>query len=513
MSVRWPTSPPVARSFSSCGVRPARLSGADDQPVACRRPCRRSSAGSASTWLSLVSTHTRNPTTATSSTTSSTSRLRPRRRAAAAGARRSGGSTGGARSGRRGGPGSAAAGRRPRASARWAAAACGPARRRDRLRRGGGLRSGRVGPGGPGRRLAAPVRRRRRRADRPGAVAPRGRRPHSSPLTALPRCTGDAARRRCDTVSPARSPSRAPPRFVDRVCPHDTHRRDPGRGRASTPRRTVEPSHSKLGAVDTLRDVRRHEPGATPAFGGPCAGSTTRRDRLFRRVHRRARHAGRAAVVVGHWPSSPFGAFTDVMVERPDGHRMLLAPTAEVAGFVARDVHLRRGVPRPRRRDRRPTTGGPCTRGPLDLAFTVGRRSAARRAPARGAAGGSPPTRGGSPRSTSSPAACCPACGPGAAPGRGGASTTPRWTCTGSPARGSRGTGADQGGLTPVDPPVRFGFGSTPRAPSLVRWSRWCRGDGCRPSCPTRTSPRARPPSTRSAWASSGSRRCRCCGR
>jgi hypothetical protein len=29
--------------------------------------------------------------------------------------------------------------------------------------------------------------------------------------------------------------------------------------------------------------------------------------------------------------------------------------------------------------------------------------------------------------------------------------------------------GVDQGGLTPVDPPVRFGFGSTPRAPSLVR--------------------------------------------
>jgi hypothetical protein len=29
--------------------------------------------------------------------------------------------------------------------------------------------------------------------------------------------------------------------------------------------------------------------------------------------------------------------------------------------------------------------------------------------------------------------------------------------------------GVDQGGLAPVDPPVRFGFGSTPRAPSLVR--------------------------------------------
>jgi hypothetical protein len=29
--------------------------------------------------------------------------------------------------------------------------------------------------------------------------------------------------------------------------------------------------------------------------------------------------------------------------------------------------------------------------------------------------------------------------------------------------------GADQGGLAPVDPAVRFGFGSTPRTPSLVR--------------------------------------------
>src|SRR3954469_10725240 len=40
-------------------------------------------------------------------------------------------------------------------------------------------------------------------------------------------------------------------------------------------------------------------------------------------------------VVVGHWPRSPFGAFTDVMVEQADGHRVLLAPSSEVAGFVA----------------------------------------------------------------------------------------------------------------------------------------------------------------------------------
>jgi hypothetical protein len=29
--------------------------------------------------------------------------------------------------------------------------------------------------------------------------------------------------------------------------------------------------------------------------------------------------------------------------------------------------------------------------------------------------------------------------------------------------------GVDQGPLAPVSPPVRFGFGSTPTAPSLVR--------------------------------------------
>lgn len=40
-------------------------------------------------------------------------------------------------------------------------------------------------------------------------------------------------------------------------------------------------------------------------------------------------------VVVGAWTTSPFGAFADVMVETAAGHRLLLAPTAGVADFVA----------------------------------------------------------------------------------------------------------------------------------------------------------------------------------
>ena len=39
-------------------------------------------------------------------------------------------------------------------------------------------------------------------------------------------------------------------------------------------------------------------------------------------------------IVVGVWPDSPLGSFADVMVERADGHRLLLAPTPQVADFV-----------------------------------------------------------------------------------------------------------------------------------------------------------------------------------
>jgi hypothetical protein len=40
-------------------------------------------------------------------------------------------------------------------------------------------------------------------------------------------------------------------------------------------------------------------------------------------------------LVLGHWERSPLGSFSDVMVERADGHRLLLAPSTEVAEFVA----------------------------------------------------------------------------------------------------------------------------------------------------------------------------------
>jgi hypothetical protein len=39
--------------------------------------------------------------------------------------------------------------------------------------------------------------------------------------------------------------------------------------------------------------------------------------------------------VVGIWQESPFGSFADVMVQQPSGHRLLLAPTPDVAEFIS----------------------------------------------------------------------------------------------------------------------------------------------------------------------------------
>lgn len=42
-------------------------------------------------------------------------------------------------------------------------------------------------------------------------------------------------------------------------------------------------------------------------------------------------------VVIGHWPVSPFGPFSDVMLEAPEGTRLLIAPSGEVARFIPQD--------------------------------------------------------------------------------------------------------------------------------------------------------------------------------
>lgn len=172
-------------------------------------------------------------------------------------------------------------------------------------------------------------------------------------------------------------------------------------------------------------------------------------------------------IVVGRWKRSPFGPFSDVMIERANGERLLLAPTREAADFIARTytfdtvgiVPVRVSV-----------EAGTWTikAGSLNMRFTTGRRG---------------------------PAGLVLRAVPGALARR------PAWSAlldfparlllTGVRTRGSAGAGRrewygardlrpisavsavfegdDLGVMAPVEPPVRFGFGSVPRKPAVTR--------------------------------------------
>jgi hypothetical protein len=173
-------------------------------------------------------------------------------------------------------------------------------------------------------------------------------------------------------------------------------------------------------------------------------------------------------MVVGHWPRSPFGPVADVMVELPDGHRLLVAPTPEFAEFVAGTYafdDVRVSPVTVRAEDAAWTT---VAAGPVRLRFRVGRRG----------------FLGLLLRCVPAPVARRPAwCAAVDVPAR---LLVPGVRTRGSAGGGRREwygaqdlrpivaasahlAGRDLGSLAPVSPPVRFGFGSTPRTPALVR--------------------------------------------
>ena len=200
------------------------------------------------------------------------------------------------------------------------------------------------------------------------------------------------------------------------------------------------------------RIARRTDQRGVEYFDGAIAGMGT---------------ASGARIVVGFWPGSPLGSFADVMFETAAGHRILLAPNQECADYVRQTyrfdevwvvpvVYVREAL------------SWQVSAGPLTLIFTTGKRGplgwllqAVPRSIARS-----------------------------------------RWWATlidpvarvvmkGVRTRGTAGSnrsewysaldahpikslsaywkGDDLGELRPVDPPVTFGFGSTPVRPTLVR--------------------------------------------
>ncbi len=197
-------------------------------------------------------------------------------------------------------------------------------------------------------------------------------------------------------------------------------------------------------------------------------------------------------VVVGWWHESPFGSFADVMVETAAGHRVLLAPTPEVAELVATTytfdevrlepvtvtTHLSRRIPE------RP--GSPQVGSGANLAdvgsggkgWTVEAASLALELEVGGrtALGGLlrlvPPALAGTPAfaTLADPVARVVLRGVRT---RGVARAGRREFYGATDVRAVtalEGTfeGADLGELRPVDPPCRFGFSSTPRRPSVT---------------------------------------------
>lgn len=172
-------------------------------------------------------------------------------------------------------------------------------------------------------------------------------------------------------------------------------------------------------------------------------------------------------IVFGHWPRSPFGPVSDVMLESPAGERRLIAETAELAEFVASTYRFDRVDVSPVAVAVGPRTWT-VTAGTLALIFSVGGRGAL----------------GWALRAVPRPLATAPAWA--SLLDRPARLLVPGVRTRGSAGNGRREwygssdlhrissvaaslDGVDLGPLAAIEPPVRFGFGSTPRFPALVR--------------------------------------------
>jgi hypothetical protein len=189
-------------------------------------------------------------------------------------------------------------------------------------------------------------------------------------------------------------------------------------------------------------------------------------------------------IVVGHWAASPFGAFTDVMWETADGVRTLYAPSAVVAEYVAATYVFDevRVVPIAATRTDRLLA---VESTDWQLSLTIGRRTMLGRLLRM------------LPNRLATAPWWCALVDPVA-----------RRLVRGVSTRGSAGggrrewygavdqraidrviariDGRDLGGIADVDPPVRFGFSSAPRRPSIVAITTTIDTGGTRRRRPTR---------------------------
>lgn len=173
-----------------------------------------------------------------------------------------------------------------------------------------------------------------------------------------------------------------------------------------------------------------------------------------------------ARVVIGSWAHSKFGVFADAMVEAADGHRTLVAPSQQIADYVSATYNFDRIVITPVIVERSPTSLT-LTSEPLQLQATIGARTALGRllrlVPKRIATATWWAT-------AIDPVARVVVRGVRTRGAAGnnrrewyGASDMHALTAVSGSFDGS-----PLGTLAAIDPPVRFGFASTPPRPSVV---------------------------------------------
>lgn len=238
-----------------------------------------------------------------------------------------------------------------------------------------------------------------------------------------------------------------------------------GRGRAGNGREARVGRRDRLtGAAGTVQGMSSRSDHASGPAAGRASDSVV--ERRFRGRIMGVGTTSGVRIVVGMWDRSPFGPFTDVFLELPDGTSVLLAPDEIVAAYVSGtyrfdtvsvvDVRARRTAGWPRA-VRRGTAG-------LDRRR---RHLAARPDPAHRPEADRPRpalARGDRPRGTAARA--------GVRHGGIGGQRSARVLRRDRGARRHRraGTWAGEplGDLAPLDPPVAFGFASMPKIPQVV---------------------------------------------
>ena len=178
--------------------------------------------------------------------------------------------------------------------------------------------------------------------------------------------------------------------------------------------------------------------------------------------------AGGTRLVVGRWRRSPLGSFADVMVEHPDGTRVLLAPRDDVADLILRlytfdavhvvDVRVLADAA---------SRTWTVVAGPLQARLTIGRRT-----PVGTVLGLVPPGLVGARATAGAVDAVARTLVPGVRTRGRGADGS--WEVYG--ARDQHAVTAidatwgdrDLGELRSVEPAVRFGFSSVPAQPTVT---------------------------------------------